>query len=153
MNDATLPSLEELLPHSGSMLLLDGIVDHTEEITTCRIEPARNEIFIADGAVPAWVGLEYMGQAACAHVLLKTRDSDSGPAGGILVSARGVSMNLDAFELDRRYHVEATHVLEQGRLQSCRCSIRERDGANVLMEGRLNALVSDDLDNLRGAGQ
>lgn len=153
MGTPDLPVLEELIPHSGPMLLLDDVEDHSEKRTVTRVDPAQSRLFYDDDEtiVPAWVGLEYMGQTACTHVMLKTRNETKGPAGGILISAKNISVNFGGFSTQRIYQAEAEHVLEQGRLQSCECLIREKGRSDVLMSGRLNALVSDDLDDLRRA--
>lgn len=134
------------------MLLLDSIDEHSDEKTVCRVDPASNGIFLEEGDrfVPPWVGLEYMGQAACAHVMLKTRGEESPPVGGILISAKGINLNFEGFRTDRHYHVEATQVFAQERLQSCECIIREVSSSEEVTTGRLNALISDDLNDLGG---
>lgn len=151
-NRTSLPSPEDLIPHSDSMLLLESIDEHSPDRTICRVNPVENDVFLEDDTrmVPPWVSLEYMGQAACAHVMLKTHDEETPPVGGILISAKDINLDFEGFRTDRSYLVEATQVFAQERLQSCECSIREAGTSRKITTGRLNALVSEDLDDLGG---
>ena len=58
-------TIAAVLPHVGRMLLLDELRDHGPEHVTCGVTIHAGSMF-CDGVhgVPAWVGLEYMAQAA-----------------------------------------------------------------------------------------
>ncbi|MBN3729222.1 ApeP family dehydratase, partial [Burkholderia sp. Ac-20379] len=69
----------DVLPHRGTMLLLDAIVACTQEAVEAHAS-VRPDAWYADagGAMPAWIGIELMAQAIAAHVgLLAMRDGGS----------------------------------------------------------------------------
>ncbi|MDE2317684.1 MAG: hypothetical protein KGK06_14855, partial [Xanthomonadaceae bacterium] len=59
--------IAELLPHAGAMILLDAVLEHGPEHALCRRRvPAGGLLHDADGALPAWMGVELMAQAIAA---------------------------------------------------------------------------------------
>lgn len=88
-----LPPIEDLLPHRGTMLLLDHIVAFDNESTTTEYTP-HNDAWYADakGNMPAWIGIELMAQTVAAHVgLLKHREGASLKHGVLLGTRRFTS--------------------------------------------------------------
>ena len=66
-------NLAKLLPHRGSMCLLDAVLHHDAKKTICRVDPLRSTLFEdASGALPSWLALEYMAQCAAAHGALSS---------------------------------------------------------------------------------
>ena len=58
---------ESLLPQTGDMCLLDRLLAVDEESARAEFTVRGDNLFaLADGSVPAWVGLEYMAQAIAA---------------------------------------------------------------------------------------
>lgn len=58
---------ESLLPQTGDMCLLDRLLAVDEESARAEFTVREDSLFaLADGSVPAWVGLEYMAQAIAA---------------------------------------------------------------------------------------
>jgi predicted hotdog family 3-hydroxylacyl-ACP dehydratase len=64
MND--FPPIEELLPHSGAMVLLDALTSWKQGEAECRLQIRDFAPFVADGRVQSVVTLEYMAQAVAA---------------------------------------------------------------------------------------
>jgi predicted hotdog family 3-hydroxylacyl-ACP dehydratase len=64
-----LPPIEQLIPHRGTMLLLDAVSACSDESLTA-LAKVRGDAWYADadGAMPAWIGIELMAQAIAAHV-------------------------------------------------------------------------------------
>jgi predicted hotdog family 3-hydroxylacyl-ACP dehydratase len=60
------PPIEELLPHSGGMVLLDAMVQWAKGEAECRLRIREWARFVTAGRVPAVVTLEYMAQAVAA---------------------------------------------------------------------------------------
>jgi predicted hotdog family 3-hydroxylacyl-ACP dehydratase len=66
--EAEFPSVAQVLPHRGEMVLLHQVLEHDDEQTVCRAEIDSISLFRdADGSVPAWIGLEIMAQCIAAH--------------------------------------------------------------------------------------
>lgn len=91
-------AIEEILPHRGSMLLLDRVLDFDAESATAEYTP-RSDAWYADSAgnMPAWIGIELMAQAVAAHVGLLKRCSGALPKQGALLGTRRYSSAQPAF--------------------------------------------------------
>ena len=63
----SLPLIKDLVPHSGTMLLLDQVVCADQDSLTALVTIGPASLFCDGGAVGAWVGIEYMAQAVAAH--------------------------------------------------------------------------------------
>ena len=71
------PPIEEVLPHRGTMLLLDAVEDYAPTHACCSYTPRADAWYAdADRALPAWFGIELMAQTVAAHVGLTARLSD-----------------------------------------------------------------------------
>lgn len=95
------PPLQELLPHRGRAILLNCVVSHSTEATTCKAILGEDFPYLQKGNVPAVVALELMAQTAGVHAALiaTTRpapgETVGGPAeAGYLLAAP----ELDLFE-------------------------------------------------------
>ena len=150
MSDSTaLPPLDALIPHSGSMRLLDRVLAHSREQTVCAIDPADSELFRdADGRVPAWVAVEYMAQGVAAHGALL--DGVSSPRPGFLVGAKRVTLHRDSFATDESLEVSARILQRVGRLASLACELRS--GGELVAEGTLSVFIPDSAHAPRGSG-
>lgn len=89
----SLPHPAELLPHRGRMLLIDRLLSHDGQATTCRVR-ADGEAWLAaeDGTLPAWLALEYMAQCLAADEGLRAREAGEPPVRGLLVGARHIEL-------------------------------------------------------------
>jgi predicted hotdog family 3-hydroxylacyl-ACP dehydratase len=89
--------ISELIPHAGSMVLLDRVVDWNSVSISCLTEshlrpdnPLRR-----DGMLPAVAGIELAGQAMAIHTRLT---SDGPKRTGVLGSLRDVQVNCDRLD-------------------------------------------------------
>lgn len=86
-----------LIPHSGSMCLLDQVIECTDTSVRCTAESHRNPAnpLRADGRLPATAAIEYAAQAMAAHGALLAAGG-TGPAArsGMLASARDVRLGV-----------------------------------------------------------
>lgn len=97
MNNTT---LHELLPHREPMLLLDEAIHVDVETGTSLIHISRNSTFcIPDKGVPAWVGLEYMGQTAALIGGFQQKHGDLGDHTGFLLGSRQFTTTLAWFPI------------------------------------------------------
>ena len=83
------PPIEELIPHRGSMLLLHEVLATDEESITVQAIVAHDAWYADEhGAMPAWIGIELMAQAAAAFAGMEARARNLAPKRGMLIGCR-----------------------------------------------------------------
>ncbi len=148
---AVFPPIEELLPQTGPMRLLEAVIAHDPESTRCLVEPGRSELFRdANGRIPCWVGIEYMAQCIAAHGGLLARARGEAPRPGLFVGSRRLVFRRDSFEPGSALEVRARHVAGHAEILAFECAILRPGAEEALVEGRLNVLLPRDLAALKG---
>ena len=105
-----------LIPHSGAMCLLDGVVewDASRILCTSRSHRAADNPLRTDGSLPAVCGVEYAAQAMAVHGSLAGKVGGR-PRAGYLASLRDVVCRRDRLDdLEGDLIVEAEHVAGDG---------------------------------------
>ena len=138
------PPVRDLVPHAGPMVLLDEVLAHDEQATTCTVSIAAQDLFREpDGSVPVWIGIEYMAQCIAVHAGLVQRAAgnlETRP--GFLVGARGLRFHVERFTAGQRLLATARRRWAGSTtLVSFECELRDADGGSLLAEGRLNCFV------------
>ncbi|WP_118183570.1 beta-hydroxyacyl-ACP dehydratase [Paraburkholderia phosphatilytica] len=110
--DATFPPIEEIIPHRDTMLLLDAVTAFTGEsiAATARVH-AHAWYADADGAMPAWIGVELMAQAIAAHVGLLAIRAGGHALPGVLLGSQRYRAALPAFAAGARLQISAKELL------------------------------------------
>ena len=143
----TTPCVDELIRHRGDMSLLDRVVDHGDTWLEARARVTERSLFLIDGVVPAWVGIEYMAQAVAALMGLRARQRGKGASVGFLVGTRKYLTEGPAFAVDSVLTVRVQESLmdENGLgLFDCQLTCRQPDGVSFTASGRLNIFQPDD---------
>jgi predicted hotdog family 3-hydroxylacyl-ACP dehydratase len=113
----TFPPIEDVLPHRGTMRLLNEIVSCTDDALAAHamVDPGA-WYSDAQGAMPAWIGIELMAQAIAAHVGLIAMRAGGRARPGVLLGANRYEAHESAFAPGARLRVEAKELLksEQG---------------------------------------
>jgi predicted hotdog family 3-hydroxylacyl-ACP dehydratase len=138
----------EILPQSGAMVLLARVIEHTQDATRCAAEIG-DEVLLrcSSGDVPAWMGLEYMGQCTAAHSGLLCRAGGIAPRVGFLVSGRGLRFHTRRFRRGQTLTVEARRVGGGPvGMVAFECRIADADTGAILAEGRLGCFIPGDGD-------
>lgn len=103
-------ALDRLLPHRGSMCLLDSVASWDADRIDCRASSHRapeNPLRI-DGRLPALVAIEYAAQAMAVHGGLRA-PPDHGAAPGYLVAVRNAALHAATLDdLATELEVSAT---------------------------------------------
>lgn len=122
---ADFPPIEEILPHRGTMLLLDRMTAFTSESGSAEYAPRRDQWYSdAQGRMPAWIGLELMAQTIAAHVGLLKRREGAPTRQGALLGTRSYRSTRPAFCPDETLRIEATLVYrDNGGLGAYDCAI------------------------------
>ena len=141
--------IQEIVPHSGPMLLISEVVGHSPEVTVCRVDVSRSRLFaLPDGRVPAWVGLEYMAQCVAAHGGLVARGLGDAPRPGLFLGTRSVSLDVDVFEPDDVLMVSARHLRGDLGLAAFACRVERPGAERPLLEGNLSVYVVERIEEL-----
>ncbi|QQC63825.1 hotdog family protein [Paraburkholderia ginsengisoli] len=81
--------IEAIIPHRGSMLLIDAVDRFDEEALSAHATVDAHAWYAdADGAMPAWIGIELMAQAIAAHVALLAMRGGGRARPGVLLGSR-----------------------------------------------------------------
>ena len=109
-------NVEELIPHDGAMCLLDRVVEAGADFVETELRVRRDGLFDDGHSVPAWLGLEYMAQAAAAWAGLRARDDGTARQVGFLLGTRCFTTSVARLPCDTVLRVRARQLAasEQG---------------------------------------
>jgi predicted hotdog family 3-hydroxylacyl-ACP dehydratase len=136
--DIPVADVRDVLPHRGTMLLLDAIERCSETGIETRAVARRDAWYAdGDGAMPAWIGIELMAQAIAAHVGLLAMRSGGRARPGVLLGASRYETQATSFARGTRLRIEAKEVLksEQGHgAYECTIAAGERCVAQAVVK-------------------
>ena len=137
-------AVEELLPHSGRMVLLNRVIEFDEEYMVAEVI-VRNDGLIGDGnKVPAWLGIEYMAQTIAALGGMKRRLAGKSLNPGFLLGTRRYDCNVDLFTVGSVLTVYVKRFLEDQGLGVFDCRITAE---GILASAKLNVYQPDSAIN------
>jgi predicted hotdog family 3-hydroxylacyl-ACP dehydratase len=97
----------QLLPHRRSMLLVDRLLEATDEMVRVEAVVKRGSCFVTEEGLPGWVGAELMAQAmACWSGWQQLRLGNPARL-GFLVSLRRYECSLPFFPIGSHLVIEA----------------------------------------------
>lgn len=125
--ETTFPSIESILPHRGTMLLLDAVAICTDDLLLASASVDERAWYAdAQGAMPAWIGIELMAQTIAAHVGLLAMRAGGTALPGVLLGSRRYIAKLPAFFGGTKLFVEAKVLLRsEGGYGAYECTIRQ----------------------------
>ncbi len=123
--NTALPPIEDILPHRGTMLLLDRVLDFDAETANAEYVPRRDTWYADEqGNMPAWIGVELMAQTIAAHVGLLKRSDGEAQKKGALLGTRRYSSTQPAFAADRPLRIQSKMIYrDTSGLGAYECSI------------------------------
>lgn len=138
----------DLLPQRESMLLLDSIVGYGENWLEAAVHVRAEDLFFEAGlGVPAWVGLEYMAQAAAAFGGIERVQRGERPTIGLLIGCREYRCAAAYFAEGTRLDVHAELVMrDENDFVAYDCDLRR--GADRLAHSVLKAYRPQDIQAL-----
>ncbi len=140
------PPIEQLLPHRGTMLLLDRVLACDAEAVTAERTVSPGAWYSDDsGAMPAWIGIELMAQAVVAHVSLRARLAGRPPKKGVLLGTRSLTSTRPAFAAGEVLAITAHLVFrDDSGLGAYDCDIAA--GGSVVAAATLKVFEPADFD-------
>ena len=141
------PAIEALIPHRGTMLLLDRVLEFGGETALAEYTPHRDAWFADEtGAMPAWLGIELMAQTVAAHVALSKREQGLPPKMGVLLGTRRYESSVAGFGAGDSLHIRARLLLRDASgLGAYDCAI-ERAGM-ILATATLKVFEAEDFES------
>jgi len=123
--------------------MLSEVLDHRSDETVCAAHIDAGAVFRdASGAVPAWIGLEYMSQCIAVQGGLDSRAGDAPPRIGLLLGSRLVKLHVARFQPGQDLLITARRVLGGSTgMVVFDCTIQDRAGGSLLVEARLNCFL------------
>jgi predicted hotdog family 3-hydroxylacyl-ACP dehydratase len=121
--------IEAIIPHRGTMLLINGVDAFSEETLTARATVHADAWYAdAQGAMPAWIGIELMAQTIAAHVALLAMRGGGRARPGVLLGSRSYKALQPSFAGGAQLLVHATELLrsEEGH-GAYECTIHDGD--------------------------
>lgn len=139
---AGLPA-EMFLLHRHPMLLLDALLSANDDTTVCEFRITSDWPFVTlNEGVPAYVGVEIMGQCVAAHAGARARIDGYGPPLGFLLGTRHFVAAVDCYAIDSNYRVTCKELFrDTAGMGSYDCCIT-LDGSPVA-EARLAVLEKE----------
>ena len=141
--DTTLIPVDELVPHSGDMVLIDQVLSCTENTLSARVVVAPGGLFSnADGSSPAWLGLELMAQSIAAWAGWHARQEQRPVQLGFLLGTRNYSCTADRFPVGTELRIDIDRSLQDDSgIAVFECSIH---GPDLLASARVNVFQPTD---------
>jgi predicted hotdog family 3-hydroxylacyl-ACP dehydratase len=100
--------IEDLLPHTGRMILLDSVLEAEADRIVCKLTVRPGGLFNdPDGSLPAWCGVELMAQAVAAWAGWQGKHERRPVRLGFLLGTRHFQSNVEAFPAGSELAVEA----------------------------------------------
>ena len=108
----TLPPIGALLPHSGTMLLLDRVLRADADNLCAELKIVGTTLFCDGSGVGSWVGIEYMAQAIAAHAGYAAHLRGEPTKVGLLLGARRYEAMRPSFAVGSVLHIHVQRILQ-----------------------------------------
>ena len=131
---------EAYIPHRASMSLLDKVLILEDEQASAEVVITKDASFykVSQG-VPAWVGLEYMGQTAALIGGRALQEGRVKPHVGMLLGTRKYSAGQPYFRPGQRLHIQVKQAASVGEeLANFTCEIIDAGNDTVIANSRLS---------------
>ncbi|MDP3876621.1 MAG: hotdog family protein [Methylobacter sp.] len=139
-------AVADLIPHSGSMVLLERIIDYDDQSLIAEVVVRGDGLLGGDEkSVPAWVGIEYMAQAIAAFAGVTAKQANEPIRLGFLLGTRRYGSNIAAFKAGSILTIRVKKIMQDDNLGVFDCRI---DGDGVEITAKLN-VYQPSLNNTR----
>jgi predicted hotdog family 3-hydroxylacyl-ACP dehydratase len=130
----------KLIPHRPPMLLIERLLSVAERSSSASLVINSEAHFYQPGlGVPAWVGLEYMGQTAALIAGYQQRQGLAEPHLGFLLGCRSYSTTVGFFNPDQKLIVFAEQAALVGEsLATFNCTISDAATSDELAHALLS---------------
>ena len=138
--------IRTLIPHSGSMCLLDNVIKWDDESIVCTTDTHRDEAnpLRRDGQLSALHGLEYGAQAAAVHGGLRARAAGATAPPCYLAALRDAHLHVDRLDdLASPLEVRAQRLFGDAGNTIYQCALSA--SGTAVAEGRVTIMLRPQL--------
>lgn len=139
MHIADIP-IAELLPMKPPMVFLDRVVSYDDPRLVTMVDIRPGIPYFDDGAVPAWIGIEYMAQSVAAHAGFMARQRGEPPSVGFLLGTRSYKCGVSQFPQGKSLQIKVEPLFLEAGLGAFDCCI-DMDGP--VAAARVNVFQPD----------
>jgi predicted hotdog family 3-hydroxylacyl-ACP dehydratase len=132
--------VEELVPHTGKMVLLNRVIEFDEENMVAEVIVRDDGLFGDSNTVPAWLGIEYMAQTIAALGGMKRRLAGKPLNVGFLLGTRRYECNVGTFAVGSVLIVSVKRLVEDQGLGVFDCRITAE---GISVAAKLNVYQPD----------
>ncbi len=146
MHEVNIPA-HELLPHRLGMLLLDRAIAIGDDGVKATAIIKKNNLFVSQGQMGAWVLIEYMAQAMAMWVSWNAIKQGKEPPIGFLLGTRKLSLLTDFVSVGKKLTccAQPLYVNPEDNLAQFNCQVFLDD--QCIAQAKLNAYEPNDLSN------
>lgn len=135
MIDSNLASIDSLIPHSGSMVLIDQVLRSDQTSLSASLTVRGDGLLLGDEQqVPAWAGLEYMAQAIACYVGIAAKAQQQPVKMGFLLACRNYQTNQAYFKVAETLEVQIEKLFQDQALGVFNCQIQ---GQSIQISAKL----------------
>jgi predicted hotdog family 3-hydroxylacyl-ACP dehydratase len=128
-NDMAFPDVRSLIPHTGSMVLLERIIAADQEGLCAEVRIRAESLFCSANGVGGWVGLEYMAQTIAAYAGYRALLRGEPIKLGFLLGTRRYECSRATFAVGSLLRVHVKRLLQsENGLGSFECHIEDQEG-------------------------
>lgn len=138
--------IEELVPHSGKMLLIDGIESVGDDWVKSHVTIHQNSMFLEPEGVSTLVAIEYMAQSIAALAGIRAKSNNDPIRIGLLLGTRAFKTNASFFPLGAEIQIHVEEVFfESDGLAVFKCQVTSGD---IEATCQLNVFHPKDIDTV-----
>lgn len=134
------PQLLSLIPHRPPMLLLTRAVVVSNNASVAEIDiSTESSFFVAGKGVPAWIGVEYMGQTAAMIAGFQLQQGEVEPHVGLLLGTRKYQTKVAWFCESETLQVTCKELAVVGQnLATFLCEINSKQTGELYASAKLS---------------
>jgi len=139
--------VEELLPHSGDMVLIDKMLEFGEDYGVSQVTVSADSKFYEPdiNGIHCAIGMEWMAQTIAALAGIKAMQENRPIQVGFLLGSRKYEPAKNIFKVDEAYTIRVKQLYrEDNGLGAFECSIHEGD--ELIADSKLNVFAPDNVE-------
>ena len=141
--------VSDFVPHSDPMVLLNRIVDFTDNQLIAEVDISSQSRFFdtAIEGIESWVSVEYMAQAVAALAGVRSRLKGETVKLGFLLGTRKMELLQPIMSEGKTYSIEVEELfMDDSGLGAFRCLVKL--GQTTIAQAKLNVFETNDEDQL-----
>lgn len=113
--------IDQLVPHSAPMILLDRVIGYDDDSLSAMLTITPGTPFLRDDSVPAYIAIEYMAQAITAYDGIHSLLNGNPVSIGFLLGSRQLKLLVNNFNIADELVVTARIQYNDGEMSAFDC--------------------------------